>query len=382
MRTIIRISLVLFAAAVLASCGTAGNLPAASKEDKDLFKAISAIEKSNNAEARRDLPGLYSHAVQRHESKIAAYKISDKPDRWQNIVSELEALQKIYSALHASPPAAKLVSAQDYSTALREARENGAVEYYEIGVRYLQSDLRQDARKAYQAFQAVNRLYPNYRNTGSLLKEAREKGILDVVINPVQSRGFGSYSYGGWGYNSDRFQRELVRDLGGQYGNINSGARFYTDWEARSQQVKPDWVVDLNWDNVYISQPHSRTYTRNVSRQVEAGKDSTGKVTYQTVNATLHITQRTANARADMEYRVIDLDENDDVQWSRIPVYLDLNAEFARYTGDSRALSEYDWALVNNRQRQYVDERDIIEAMYANVYPQLRDRIERLTRWE
>ncbi|HYE55352.1 MAG TPA: hypothetical protein VD996_10925, partial [Chitinophagaceae bacterium] len=342
MKRIIQITMVLISAVSIISCGPTANLPAASKEDKDLFKAIQAINKSNHAEARKDLPSLYTQAVQRHEDKIAAYKNSDDPNRWLKIVSELEALQKIYSAINGSPASSKLVSVQDYSTAIREARESGAVEYYEMGMQFMQSDNRQDARKAYEAFQAVNRLYPNYRNTSRLMSEAREKGMLDVVINPVQTRG---YVYGNFGYNADRFQRELVRDLGGQYGNINSGARFYTDWEARSQNVRPDWVVDLNWENVYISQPYTRTSTRNVSKQIEAGRDSTGKVIYKTVTATLHITQRTASARADMEYRIVDLDDHKDIQWSRIPVYLDLNTEYARYTGDSRALSDYDWAL-------------------------------------
>lgn len=366
--------------AVLASCGAAGGFTASSREDKDLFKAINAIEKSNHAEARKDLPALYQQAVQRREDRIAAYKNSTSPDRWQKIVSELEALQKIYTALNASPASARLVPApQDYALAIREAKEQGAVEYYEIAVQHLQSSSRADARKAYDALQTVNRLYPNYRNTSSLLREAREKSILDVVINSVQTRG---YVYGNWNFRSDNFQRELVRDLGGSFGNNLSGARFYTDWEARSRNVEPDWMVDLNWDNVYISPGRHHTYTRNVSKQIEIGKDTSGRPVYKTVNATLYITQRSINARADMEYRVIDLAENESVEWNRIPAFLDLNIEEATYRGDSRALSDYDWALVNNRQPyRYNDEGDIMDALYAQVYSQLRNRIEMVTRW-
>lgn len=369
---------VLFSLVVLVSCGTAGRLSGSSKEDKDLFKAITAIQKRNHAEARKDLPALYQESVQRHEDKIASYKNSNDPARWQYIINELEALQKIYSAINTSPEAARLVSARDYAADIHEARESGAEELYTQGIQYLEADSRQDARKAYEAFQAVNRIYPNYRNTSRLLGEAREKGTLDVVINPVQSRG---YIYGNWGYRADNFQRELVRNLGGSFGNVTSGARFYTDWEARSQNVSPDWLVDLTWENVYISHPRTRTYTRTVSKEIENGKDSTGKPIYKTVSATLHITQRTMSARADMEYRISDLASHKDVEWSRIPAYLDLNIEFATYRGDSRALSSYDWALVNNRRYGYTDESEIIDALYARVYPDLRNRIEARTRW-
>jgi len=55
--------------------------------------------------------------------------------------------------------------------------------------------------------------------------------------------------------------------------------------------------------------------------------------------------------------------------------------ETATYSGDSRALSSYDWDLVNRRKYSYMNESDIIDALYADVYGQLRNRIEAATRW-
>jgi hypothetical protein len=379
MKRLTGLLMVMFSMAVLVSCGAAGGFTASSREDKDLFKAIKAIEKSNHAEARKDLPGLYQQAVQRHEDKIASYKTSNSPDRWTKIIAELQALQNIYSAINSSSSSAQLVSPRDYASAINDAKERGAEEYYEMGTQFLQSDNRKDARQAYQAFQALHRIYPNYRNTSSLMSEAREKSILDVVINPVQTRGYG---YGNWGFRSDNFQRQLVSELGGSFGNNLSGARFYTDWEARSRNVNPDWMVDLNWENVYIAHPRNHSFTRNVSKQIEIGKDTSGRPVYRTVSATLYITQMAVNARADMEYRIIDLASNESVEWNRIPAYLDYNIEHATYKGDSRALSDYDWALVNNnRHRGYFDESDVIEALYSRVYPQLRNRLDNATRW-
>jgi len=362
---------------VLVSCGTAGKISAISKDDKDLFKAITAINKSNNAEARKDLPALHDLAVQRHEGNISSYRNSDNPDRWPKIIHELEALQQIHTTINSIPALSGLVSTRDYSAQLREAKENGAAEYYELGMQLMESGSRQDARKAYEAFQNVNKMYPNYRNTASLMREARERGVLDVVINPIRSQGYFYTST----FRSDNFQRELVRDLGGSFGNSFSGARFYTDWEARSSNVEPDWVVDLAWENVYMGIPRDRNYTRTVSREIEVGKDTSGRVIYKTVNATLHITSRVINARADMVYRITDLEDGDDVEWSRIPGYLDLSYEHATYTGDSRALSNYDWALVNNRRQMYRSDDDILDALYARVYPDLRSRLESATRW-
>ena len=157
-----------------AACSSSKNLTS-TKQDKELFNAINAVEKSNNTEAKKDLPLLYQQAVQRHEDQIASFKTSEDPERWNSIIGELEALQKIYSAINASSTVSKLVSAQNYSTAIADARKTGAEEYYGRGLQYLQSEEREDARKAYQAFQAVNRIYPNYRDASALQKKAEEK---------------------------------------------------------------------------------------------------------------------------------------------------------------------------------------------------------------
>ena len=376
MRRIITLSTVIVSMLIFSACSSSKKI--AAQPDKDLFKAIKAIEKSNNAEARKDLPILYQLAVQRHEDEIAAHKMSQHPDRWIRIIAELEALQNIYSAINASPATAKLVTAQSYSAAIVDARETGAAEYYDKGVEFLQSDDRDDARMAYKAFQAVNVIYPNYKDASLLLKKAKEKGTLDVVINMVPSRG---YMYTGGSFAADNFQRNLVRDLGGNYGYGSSGARFYTDFEVRSRKIDPDWAVDLNWSSLYISPIRSNSYTRTVSKEIQSGKDTSGKPIYQTVTATLHITQTNINAQGDMEYHITDLSDDESIEWNRVPAYLNSVIETGTYTGDSRALSSNDWNIVNNKRNAYINDADIVDALYNEVYGQLRNRIEAVTRW-
>jgi hypothetical protein len=377
MKRIFTLSTILISSVIFFSaCSSSRKLT--SGPDGDLFKAIKAIDKSNNADARRDLPTLYDQSVQRHEDQIAEYKMSQDPDRWLKIISELQALQDIYSAINASPATAKLVTSHSYIAALADARETGAAEYYNKGVQYLQSDDRDDARSAYRAFQAVNQIYPNYKDASVLLLKAKDKGTLDVVINMVESPG---YLYTGGSFAADNFQRNLVRDLGGNYGNGSTGARFYTDNDVRSKNIQPDWAVDLNWSNLYISPIRSNSYTRNVSKQIEVGKDTSGKTTYQTVVATLYITQTNINAQADMEYHITDLSDHQSIEWNRIPANLNTQIESATYSGDSRALGSYEWSLVNNRQNAYMTDADIVDVLYSQVYSQLRNRIQTVTRW-
>jgi hypothetical protein len=82
-----------------------------------------------------------------------------------------------------------------------------------------------------------------------------------------------------------------------------------------------------------------------------------------------------------MEYHITDLSDNENIEWNRVPASLNTVLESATYTGDSRALSSYDWNLVNNRKYTYMNEADIVDALDNNIYAQLRSRIESVTRW-
>jgi hypothetical protein len=132
---------------------------------------------------------------------------------------------------------------------------------------------------------------------------------------------------------------------------------------------------------MYISPIRSNSFTRTVSKDIQVGKDTSGKATYQTVTATLHITQTNISAQGDMEYHITDLSDHGNIEWNRIPANLNTQIETATYSGDSRALRSYDWTLVNNRQNAYLTDADIVDALYGQVYTQLRNRIESVTRW-
>ena len=62
---------------------------------------------------------------------------------------------------------------------------------------------------------------------------------------------------------------------------------FYTEWEARRDNVKPQWVVDLTLRNTDIPNHFTSNYNRNASKRIETGRDTKWPTTYQTVYATL-----------------------------------------------------------------------------------------------
>src|SRR5205085_4352661 len=275
---------------ILSACGSTKNYLDRSNEDKALQDAVKKLNKNSKDEkASEAIPVLYSNIQQSHLAKIKSYSNSKDISRWDKVIGEYENLQNAYDAVINSGPAFKLVNPKSYSTELLEAKQSAAEEYYQAGLNMATKDGRENAKKAYGFFKKSDKYIPGFKDAALKMDQAYQSAIVNVVINPVQDNSY--FFNSGWGntgynYSNEYFQQSLVRDLGGN-NNKRYPARFYTEWEARRDNVQPDWAVDLRLRNMDIPYPTSYTYTRNASAQVEIGTDTSGRPVYRTVYATV-----------------------------------------------------------------------------------------------
>jgi hypothetical protein len=386
MRTTFKLMAGLFFITVLVACRSSREFAAKGTTDEIVYKAVKFLNKHpEDAYALGELKFNYTQAVKNHEEKIASWKNSSDINRWENIIAELNVLQNMYEAINASASLTRATKAQSYFNALSVAKDSAASENYLAGLDFLDREGRENAKSAYYAFKKSDQFVNGYKDSRSKMKEAFDRSIITVVINPVHDDNFfqTGWNNSGFGYNREYLQQSLVRDLGGDYSNANP-AKFYTDWEARRKNINPDWMIDLTWQNLYVPRPTERTYTRNASKRIETGKDTSGKPVYQTVKATLRITRLTYSANGNLEYQVTDVKEKKNIDLGRIPANIDWQQEYATYSGDSRALDSDDWALVNNsnQQNQRYNSRDeIMNELTRRVYNDLKYRIRNATDW-
>ena len=122
-------------------------------------------------------------------------------------------------------------------------------------------------------------------------------------------------------------------------------------------------------------------YSRNISRQIETSRDTSGKVQYQTVTATLHIIKKYFTASGDMELRISDVSTGRNISTNRYTDQFNWQEEYATYTGDSRALSSNDYALLNNNNYQVPRREDILNQLSQRIYPQIKSRIASVANW-
>jgi hypothetical protein len=199
--------------------------------------------------------------------------------------------------------------------------------------------------QAYEYFRKSNEYVVGYKESTKLMKEAFEKSIINVVINPIEDNNIFYSALNNLGLTGYRPQE--YRGIAGtrHWEDVlpSIPARFYTDRDVRRDRMPVDREVDIRWRNIQSPRVNPSQYTRQASKKIEIGKDSAGKAMYQTVYATLNVNQKNYAVRADLEYKITDLNDSrhssqglvqDDITWSE---------SSATYTGDSRALSQEDW---------------------------------------
>ena len=347
MKKLLPITLLFF---LLASCSSRNAFR--TTEDRALADAIKKYQKHpGQVEAKNNLVQLFQAAEQVHLNKIDVYKTLTEADRWEKIIGEYDALQKLHTMIVEADKARQALNSKDYSAELDLARRSGAEAYYQKGLDELDQSSRQSAKDAYYSFKKAGNLVPGYKDSRNLSNQAYEKSIIDIVINPVTDNSFYRTSFDNtyhsrFGYGQDNFQRNLVSDLGGNANNRNLPARFYTDYDARRLDISPDWEVNLEWSELDIPQPRIQQYSRNVNRRIQVGSDTSGHPLYNTITATLIISRADFTARGTMDLRINDLKTNRSVAYNRYSDSYNWQEEYATYRGDSRALSSNDWAMI------------------------------------
>ena len=130
-----------------------------------------------------------------------------------------------------------------------------------------------------------------------------------------------------------------------------------------------------------MPRPTGYNYNRNLSKQIVTGTDSTGKQIYQTVYATLNIQRQSFTARGQMDVNITDIHTRKNIGYDSYNDSYEWQEEKATYSGDSRALSSNDWALVNNNNFNMPRKEEILNELYKKIYPQIKNKISYAVDW-
>ena len=364
----------------LFSCSTSKKFKATVNEDKPLFAAINELVKHpDNQKAVNDLKNFYAHSIQRHEQALRVNSSSQDEGRWDRMLQSLQAMQHIYNSVMAVPGSSSVIRPENYENEIRRTRETAAEYFYDKGRDLNARGGRQDAINAYQAFQKAGSYVSGYKDSERLARDAYDRSVIYVVINPIEDNRISLSGINTWGnglrYRPEEVQLSLIRDLDNR--NNRNPARFLTDRQAYRDRIQPDVEVNMAWRDIDIRNSRPREFQRQVSKQIQIGQDTSGKAVYRTVFATLYVTQMQFSVRGEIEYEIRDMNSRRNLDYGTVYDDVNWSDSYATYRGDSRALSQQDWIMINNSNRgNNISQGDVLQALMRELYPRLRQRLE------
>lgn len=366
---------------LLASCKSASKAFDRGNYSEAIDISVKKLQKDPyDGEAQYILQNAYKYAVSRHEEEIQNLSTSNSERRWEEMYYQYVQLQKLYDNIHESPAAAKAAKPVNYIEQVRTYRDKAADAHLEKGqmLMTLQRPDKSGFRQAYYEFSAALRFRPNDFDIKQLLRAARDSATVDVLVLSIdRNQGYSYSSY----YQVQQFQNDLVRTVNNNISN--EFVAFYSEWDAHNERIQPDEILDLRLGTLSFGRPHDETTTREVSKEVVVkeivySKDSVVKQ-YGKVYARITTTKRTLHSYSDLfvdasdaaGYRLWSDNVRGEYRW---------HTEFSTYTGDERALSESDKALLNQGQNRMPSEREIAEKLLRQMQSDLAYRLKRYYR--
>jgi hypothetical protein len=304
-------------------------------------RGVKKLQKEPNDYETKDLvQKSYTYTVNEHEDQIRILSNSKNDNRFDRIYQEYVALQNLYQTIHQYPEAARLIKTKDYSDAVETYRDKAAEAHIEKADRWMQEGTKDAYREAYREYATATSYRPDDFELRKHKDSAYDKAVVKVILNPIQN--FGGYNYSS-SYQLQNFQRNVVRTLS---NNMNNDfVKFYSENEARTNDIIPDQVMELNLSRISMGQPNDTKTTREVSKQVVVKeivfKEDSVKKEYATVKANIITTKRTLTSQGDLFITVRDT-KGRTIWNDRFTGQHKWESQFTSYTGDERALTDSD----------------------------------------
>jgi len=374
--------LLIFTILIIASsCGSRKGFLEREDSDKSLQDAVKKLKKSpDDEDARAAIPQLYKIIKQKHLDKINAYHAYQQIGKWDVLITEYEYLQMAYDAIINSTEAFKLVTPESYAVNIFTTKDSAAMAFYNLGNLYLDKTGRDNAKTAYNNFYKANQYSPNYKDANDKMKLAYNHAMINLVINPFdESVVYNQSSWRAFNFSSknEYFEQNLINDL----ANNNSAVKIFGFKNSKNQNVKPDWTVDLRLKKLDFPNPEVVNTSKNVSRQIKIGTDTSGNPVYNTVNATINTNSSKFNAIAELEMGINNLIENKNIDTKTYRQTYQWQQDVVTFSGDKRAISNTDWDLINNSGANDPRRDEIVNDLYKRIYKRVLNGVKQAISW-
>jgi hypothetical protein len=362
---------------VFSSCRSVNKLYKKGDYDQAVYTGVKKIEKNKLKEETKELlASAYARAVQEHENNINMLSSSNAELKWEAIVQEYQALQNLGDAIVKSDEALLYIKPKNYGNELRGAIDNAVAVRKDRGLYFLSLRTKKDAQTAYDEFEAALHLDKGNAEMDQYRREAFEKAVTNIVITPIQSRSFLG------NYDVRNLERCIIQNL--ENRNSNRFTKYYSDYTIRNSNTRVDYVMDMYYNGIDEGRTNTDRVEKNVQKdnvlikEIKIRPDSIVRE-YGTVYAKYTEYKLTQNIVGNIFLTVRDNNTNRILVNRNVEATYCYQNQYARFTGDERALSTEQKQMVDSSQsnngNNRLDERSLINAISAELGQRISDEV-------
>jgi len=339
------------------------------------FEAVhTAVERlrsnPDHRKSRQVLQSSYPQAIQWAQDEIDLALSGIDPLKWEKTVGIMKRVNNLASEIRRSPAALNVIpTPKVYTSEMTMALERAAEETYQAGLARLQQPEREAAREAYSLFMRSNELVQGYRDTPQLIREAKTRATMNIVVEPipVHSRLFelsaGFFYNQVFEYLNRRFPRQ---------GFVN----FFSPEEFDKSGIKnPDMVLRLEFYDFLVGALKQGESEREVTNTVKKfPKDTLNKETI-TYKAKLKTFTDQVSSGGVVDLKIVEWPSEKLLVNDRIPGEFIWTNRYAIFAGDEKALSTEQLQLTKQKMMQPPPPQVLFTEFTKPIYDQLTGRL-------
>lgn len=353
-------------------------------EKGNYYQAVlQAVEKlktdPKNEKAISVLPEAYNAAVNDLLADVNRNQQANVQFKHERILEYYGQLNKMQEAIEKCTSCRRLLSPKTFYSETEKARELAANERFSIADNQLSNAKKTNnkllAREAYNHYEKVLNFAPNAPDIRNKMNEALFFGSYHVVLEQARINAR-MYQF------SNEYFLNKVDEFAKNNRRLNKFIRFYTPEEAKTDNLKPDHLVRLEFVDFVVGETLMQT-----DRQQLTSKDSvkTGDATingkkvpvFAKVNASFIRNKKTVSSHGTLLVEMIDYQNNKLIKAEELSgQYVWLN-EWATFNGDERALSAGDKILIKYKEDLPPPKQTLFMEFTKPIYDQLTGKIKR-----
>jgi len=340
-------------------------------------KAVERLKSDpNNEKAMEVLTDGYPMAIEWAQEEMDFTLSANQAFKWENAINLMNQVNRLSELIRSTPAARKIVTnPKSYSSELNMAFEKAAEERYLAGEQLLAENSRESARAAFDHFLKADQLIPGYKNAVEKLDTAKDLATLKVIVEAI------TVHTKKYQLSSEFFYNQVFEFLNNKFPR-KSFVNIFSPKEAEAFGIEqPDFVVRMEFYDFSVGNLTRHEKEEELTKRVKLETKDTLRVQYKTYKAKLKTYTDEVVSGGQLEYKIIDFQDNALVKNTLIPGSFTWINQYAIFAGDVEALNKSQLELTHRKAMPLPPQQDLFIEFTKPIFDQLTAEMEQFFRW-